>query len=194
MKRDGKDDTKKRIVEAAWKLFREKGYEKTTVNEIIKTANTSKGGFYYYFEAKDALLNSLYDLFDEDYMRFYESMDQSMDCFTQLTRMCRHVYAYTEEHVSPELMARLYQAQLLDKKQDSFMNPERYYVKLVKAIIKKGQDCGEFRDDMSVDVLSHLVLVIDRGILVDWSIENGKFSLKDDGSKCFELYIQFIRK
>ena len=39
------------------------GYEKTTVNEIIKKANTSKGGFYYYFKAKEELLNSLYAIF-----------------------------------------------------------------------------------------------------------------------------------
>lgn len=194
MKRDGKDDTKKKIIEAAWDLFREKGYEKTTVNEIIKRANTSKGGFYYYFEAKDALLNSLYDLFDDEYKRFYMTMDPELNCFSQLVEMCRAAYDYTQKNVSSELMARLYQSQLLDKKQDTFMNPDRYYVKLVKQIISEGQRRGEIRTDMAVEALAHLVLVIDRGILVDWSIENGKFSLSDYGIRFFELYIQFIKK
>ena len=55
-----KTGLKEEIKDAAWELFYEKGYEETTVNDIIKKANTSKGGFYYYFKAKDELLNSLY--------------------------------------------------------------------------------------------------------------------------------------
>ncbi len=194
MKRDGKDDTKKKIIESAWELFREKGYEKTTVNEIIQRAGTSKGGFYYYFQAKDSLLESLYDLFDDEYKHFRATMEQTSDCFTQLVDMCRYAYEYTEKNVSSELMARLYQSQLLDKKQDAFMNPERYYVKLVKSIIEEGQAKGEFREDLSVDTLAHMVLVVDRGILVDWSIEDGRYSLSDTGMQFFESYIQFIKK
>ena len=54
-----KRQTKSRIVSAAWRLFYEKGYDDTTVDEIIAEAGTSKGSFYHYFEGKDALLSSL---------------------------------------------------------------------------------------------------------------------------------------
>lgn len=38
---------KGRIVEAAWQLFYEKGYNGTTVDDIIDLSGTSKGSFYY---------------------------------------------------------------------------------------------------------------------------------------------------
>ena len=52
-------DTKGRIIEAAWGLFYQQGYDDTTVEEIIQASGTSRGSFYHYFEGKDALLSSL---------------------------------------------------------------------------------------------------------------------------------------
>ena len=59
-----KRSTKAEIVKVAWKLFNEKGYEETTIDEIIAGSNTSKGSFYHYFNSKDELLSSLSELFD----------------------------------------------------------------------------------------------------------------------------------
>ena len=47
------------ILEAAFKLFSESGYEKTTTNEIAELAGVSIGAFYYYFPGKDAILVEL---------------------------------------------------------------------------------------------------------------------------------------
>ena len=65
-KRNDKN-TKGKIINAAWDLFYEQGYEYTTVEEIIEKSGTSKGSFYHYFEVKDALLGSLSYIFDEEY-------------------------------------------------------------------------------------------------------------------------------
>ena len=50
---DTKKSVKSRIVSAAWQLFYEKGYNGTTVDDIIELSGTSKGSFYYYFSTKD---------------------------------------------------------------------------------------------------------------------------------------------
>ena len=63
----GKKSVKSRIVSAAWQLFYEKGYNGTTVDEIIELSGTSKGSFYYYFDTKDELLNTLSLVLDEYY-------------------------------------------------------------------------------------------------------------------------------
>ena len=56
MARKKERTTRSRIVNSAWKLFYEQGYEDTTVEEIIEVSHTSKGSFYHYFDGKDALL------------------------------------------------------------------------------------------------------------------------------------------
>ena len=67
----GKRNVKSRIVSAAWQLFYEKGYNGTTVDDIIALSGTSKGSFYYYFSTKDELLNTLSVILDE----YYEELD-----------------------------------------------------------------------------------------------------------------------
>ena len=63
--------TKSRIVKSAWNLFYKNGYDNTTVEDIITASKTSKGTFYHYFKGKEALLNSLSDLFDQKYEELY---------------------------------------------------------------------------------------------------------------------------
>ena len=66
---DNKKSVKGRIVTAAWQLFYEKGYNGTTVDDIIELSGTSKGSFYYYFSSKDSLLDTLSTILDENYAK-----------------------------------------------------------------------------------------------------------------------------
>jgi TetR/AcrR family transcriptional repressor of nem operon len=49
-------ENRRTIVEAAGRLFRERGFEAVTVAEIMKAAGLTHGGFYGYFESKDELI------------------------------------------------------------------------------------------------------------------------------------------
>ena len=80
-------ELRQKIIDTAWELFYENGYENTTVNDIIRKVGTSKGGFYYYFKAKEDLLNSLYSVFDREYEKFYENMDQNQDSLMKLKQL-----------------------------------------------------------------------------------------------------------
>ena len=52
---------KKQIVEAALKLFFEKGYEGTSIRMIQNKVESPVGLFYYYFESKDAVFEESYE-------------------------------------------------------------------------------------------------------------------------------------
>ena len=55
-----KGDLKKQeILTVAEELFCCKGYEQTSVQEILDRLNTSKGSFYHHFESKEALLEGI---------------------------------------------------------------------------------------------------------------------------------------
>ena len=47
------------IIDAAEKLFYEKGYEQTSVQDVLDALSLSKGGFYHYFESKIELLEAV---------------------------------------------------------------------------------------------------------------------------------------
>ena len=50
---------KTEMVTAAWGLFSEKGYDRTTVNAIIEKLGVSKGTFYHYFSSKEDILDAV---------------------------------------------------------------------------------------------------------------------------------------
>lgn len=57
---------KEKIINAAWELFREKGYEETTLQDIIDKSGTSRGAFYHHFRAKEDLLFRMAWYFDKN--------------------------------------------------------------------------------------------------------------------------------
>ena len=55
----GKRHAKQDIMDAAWKLFTEQGYDETTIAQIIELSGNSRSTFYHHFRGKDELLFSL---------------------------------------------------------------------------------------------------------------------------------------
>jgi AcrR family transcriptional regulator len=47
------------LIDCAQRLFLAKGYEKTTINDVIAATGLSKGAFYHHFRAKEDLLEAI---------------------------------------------------------------------------------------------------------------------------------------
>lgn len=55
-----KGDLKRvQILDAAEQLFFEKGYDRTSVQDLLDALSMSKGGFYHYFDSKEAVLRAV---------------------------------------------------------------------------------------------------------------------------------------
>src|SRR4051812_422557 len=59
------EETKRRIYEAALQLFRDKGFESTTMRDIAREAGVALGGAYYYFASKEAIVLAFYEEMEE---------------------------------------------------------------------------------------------------------------------------------
>lgn len=53
---------KDELIRIAYKKFLEKGYEQTSVDEIIGEAQIAKGTYYHYFQSKDQMLEQVVDM------------------------------------------------------------------------------------------------------------------------------------
>ena len=60
------DDRRARILETAERLFYEKGYEATSIQDILDAMKLSKGGFYHHFESKMSLLVDICEIRGEE--------------------------------------------------------------------------------------------------------------------------------
>jgi AcrR family transcriptional regulator len=56
-----KELTRERILEAAERLFAEKGFHETAMDEIVRASKVSKGGVYFHFPSKEELFFALLD-------------------------------------------------------------------------------------------------------------------------------------
>ena len=182
-------NTKGRIINAAWDLFYEQGYEYTTVEEIIEKSETSKGSFYHYFEGKDALLSSLSYMFDEKYEELMEKLPEDMHSFDKLMFLNRELFFMIENSISLDLLAKLYSSQLTTKGERHLLDHNRIYYKLLRNIFSEGQKKGEITVNLSVNELVRVYALCERAFLYDWCLSNGDYSLTKYAGEMFPLFL-----
>lgn len=183
-----------KILNAAWKLFEEKGYEETTVDEIIEATNTSKGTFYHYFKSKEDLLSLFSYIFDERYEELSKKLDVDMNSFGKLMVLCDECFCTIENDYSLELVARMYSSHLFSKNSKHLLDKNRIYYKLLRNVIAEGQQRGHIRDDLSPAEIIKAYTIAERGLIYDWCVCNGEYSLRDYGCKMMKMYLVQIKE
>ncbi len=193
MSKKNERNTKGRIINAAWDLFYEQGYEYTTVEEIIEKSGTSKGSFYHYFEGKDALLGSLSYIFDEEYIRLKDEMPDSMSSFEKLLYLNAELFAVIEDRIDIDLLTRLYSTQLVTKGEKHLLDSKRPYYKLLRKIVSDGQKNGEITSEMTVNEIVKLYAISERALIYDWCLSGGEYSLRSYAKKVMPMFLSEIR-
>ena len=191
-KRDGRN-TRGRIINAAWALFYEQGYEDTTIEEIIERSGTSKGSFYHYFEGKDALLGSLSFLFDEKYAELKATLDPEMNAFDKLMYLNRELFRMIEDRVSLDLLAQLISTQLTTRGEKHLLDHNRIYYRLLRSIIAEGQRRGELRAEDSVNDIVKTYALCERALMYDWCLCGGEYSLAAYAQRMLPMFMSGYR-
>ena len=195
MKKKNARNTKSKIVSAAWKLFYEQGYDDTTIDEIVAESGTSKGSFYHYFEGKDALLSSLSYLFDEKYEELTETMDPALSPVDKLIFLNQELFLMIENTVSVDLLCQLFSSQLITKGEKHLLDTGRTYYKLLRQIAAEGKENGVFREDLSINDITRAYAMFERGLMYDWCIVGGNYSLCQYASVMMPMFLSgFLRK
>ena len=194
MKKTGRKQTKSRIVSTAWQLFYRYGYDKTTIDDIVEASNTSKGSFYHYFESKDALMGSLSYLFDEKYEELMETLDPNLDPLQKLIQMNQELFLMIENTVSVSLLSQLFSTQLITKGEKHLLEPDRTYYRLLRQIAIEGQEQGLFRKELSVNDIMRAYAMFERGMMYDWCLAGGNYSLTQYSQQILPLYLQGLSR
>ena len=190
MKKKNSRNTKGKIVSAAWQLFYRQGYDDTTIDEIVEVSGTSRGSFYHYFEGKDALLSSLSYLFDEKYEELTETMDMSLSAIDKLIFLNQELFGMIENTVSVDLLCQLFSSQLVTKGERHLLNTNRTYYKLLRQITVEGQEQDCFKESLSVNDITKAYAMFERGLMYDWCLCNGDYSLCQYSAVMLPLFLK----
>jgi AcrR family transcriptional regulator len=161
-----KDETRHRIFHAAIDLFRERGFEQTTVDDITEQADVAKGTFFNYFPRKDAVLAYL----SEERL---QAIEDNAGTFLAPDRPAPEklielytagASAYEEDHalaryVLLELMSRIFEP--------SEESMTRWH-ELIVSIIRQGQERGELKRGADPERLESVLGCVYHGTLYQW--------------------------
>jgi AcrR family transcriptional regulator len=77
------------LVDVAQGLFLTRGYERTTINDVISATGLSKGAFYHHFRAKEDLLEAIAERFSRESIGFTGRLqaDPRLDALGKLNLM-----------------------------------------------------------------------------------------------------------
>lgn len=138
--------TKRRIFTTAIKLFAEKGYESTGIEEITAVAGVAKGSLYYHFETKEELFDML---LEEGWKLLNNSIEiKSRHCTNALDKLkviimvqIKSIIKYTD-FVTVIINNTLGENSRTIKCQKAVHK----YVQKIAEVIKEGVDEGIFYD------------------------------------------------
>ena len=158
-------------------VYAEKECPKYQRTYYLRGLEASKGSFYHYFDGKDALLGTLANVFDEKYEELMDTMDPAFDAMEKLVYLNHELFAMIDGGVSMDLLARLLSTQLLARGEKHLLDRNRIYFKLLRTIIRQGQEDGQLRRDRTVNDIVKAYALWERALLYDWCLCGGEYSL-----------------
>jgi AcrR family transcriptional regulator len=90
--------TRGRILESALNLFRERGFDESTMRDIASAAGVATGAAYYYFESKEALVMAFYQ---EANIAMHERIQAALSKKTELKSRLRTVVDVKFDYFAP---------------------------------------------------------------------------------------------
>ena len=137
-----KEERRNEIIETAGKLFEEKGYEQTQVQDIVNEIGVAKGLFYYYFKSKDEVMEELADRYADAIIDAVNKLiDKDISTFDKINRIFQ-IFIDSAEKKSGIFMGILKVKNGITHER-IFFNVGKKMVPLVSELILSGNDNGE---------------------------------------------------
>lgn len=161
-----KKDLKKKILDAAEKIFMEGGFEDLSMRKIAKIIDYSPTTIYRYFENKHDILNAITDKIHSDLSEQFKkiNIDESIDSLSKLKKL---IYKYIMFGIKNPNVYRLYvevaKLEVIDDIMYEIIGGKRYRIfyiwqNLIEDMIKK--------DEIIIKDSISLILII-------WSLTDG---------------------
>ena len=168
-------ETRKKIVQAAKTLIAEKGFEDTSIDDIVGVAGVSIGSFYTYFKRKEDVVE---ELNKTDFYRLAEIVNgmKDKDILDRLRYYCEHFLGDIEEtgieicrqwirnNLSPNNM-------LLGGEE---ITKYRYDYRAMQSILQEAVKREELKAELPVDELALYFNAQLYGLMVAWCMTDGE--------------------
>ena len=180
-------ETRERIYRAALRIFAQRGYLETTVEDITDAADVGKGTFFNYFPTKEHVLATYGEqrvAAIEHALKKARSTNRSV--LAVLKELATNLAGQSSQ--SPDLLRSIFAAHLScapvrAELQNRLLRARR----LLAEIMVLGQQRGEIRRDRSAADLARLTHLILMGVTIAWAL-NPDSLLRSSAEEVWELF------
>jgi TetR/AcrR family fatty acid metabolism transcriptional regulator len=189
-----KTDKRARILDAAVKVFAERGFFTATVAEIARAAGVADGTIYLYFKSKDDLLLRLFDEKMTDLLtEARAAVDSEGSAAARLRRFIQLHFALVEKN--PELASVLIvelrqSAQFLKGLEKAKLSA---YLEVIAQVVKAGQDSGELDPALSPSTVKRAIFGALDELALGWLLSGRKTSLKKTAAEVAEWLVRGLQ-
>jgi len=174
MVRKSKEDaekTRQAILEAALDVFSEKGYAKTTFDEIALRAGFTKGAVYWYFRNKADLVAALIVEYVQRKRIEVErnspkelSLKGLLESFKVWAEMSQKDVRYAKFNRFV-LCQMEWSDAVIDRVDGNLKDLMKYHLEKINKVLLKSQSDGELKEGIDIEKIQHLILSSYMGIM-----------------------------
>jgi AcrR family transcriptional regulator len=165
------EETHKKILTVAEKLFAQSGYDATGVADICEKAGVSKGAFYHHFESKQAVFLALLDDWMSELDKIMNSARASAvnvpEILLGMAGMTAEIYSGAKERYSLFLEFWIQASRHQDNEiWQKTIAPYQRWQEIIASILAKGVTDGSFDPDLDPQVSARVMLAMVMGLLL----------------------------
>ena len=167
-KRRSREETRQRLLDSALSVFAHNGYERATVDEIVREAGFSKGAFYVHFESKEDLFwELLQERIEKQQEAFRQALDTSLSVEANERRVLEAVFAMNADPFGRAVFLEFTAHGMRNEKVRQRLSEmyERWHG-FVSDTLNNGRAAGLVRDDIDVSLLASAIMAIIEGGMI----------------------------
>jgi AcrR family transcriptional regulator len=191
------EETHSRILESAYQLFSQNGYDVTSVADICYSAGVSKGAFYHHFSSKQAifmeLMESWLEGLDAGFQIAQHETESIPQAILQMATMAGNVAQSAEVNLSI-ILEFWNQASRDPAIWKAAIAPYRRYQDFFTALIQEGIDQGSFREEIDPLAASRALVSLAMGLLMQAVFDPKNINWGEEVHHSIEFLLRGLEK
>ena len=166
-------DSKEKIIDCAKKLIHLKGFQGTSIDDIIKGAGVTKSNLYYHFKSKEEIGLVVLEIRIREYKDSLLASTLGDHTISPEARLKKYYHTLISRHKKlkykmgcPIGNLALEMSDINEKFRTRISEFLDYWQKQIQSCIKEGVKKREFRDDVSARALALLILSHTEGAIM----------------------------
>lgn len=182
------------ILEAAIKVFAEKGFAYARVSDVAKGAGVADGTIYLYFNSKEDILISLVE---EKMTLFVYSLAKDLskeeDYFQKLRKIVGTHLAFLGGDRDLAMVTQIEMRQSDSGIRLALSEPIRRYFRLIEEVVREGQSKGDFASDIDPSLLRKMIFGTLDEVITRWVLAQRNADLKEMVEPVFAMLEKVLK-